>query len=198
MRISITTTVMWWLIVMSARGFFVVPSSPRCGSLRAEKEPSVAAKGAWFAAELLGKLKGSSGAEASREAPPKTVDEAIKRVEADYLKEPPYFLSGGFDSALYAEDCEFADPFVSFKGRRRFEDNLANLAGGFITEASAKPLGDPVVTSDSYKQRFAVKLKLALPWRPLLAWPWGVEHVFGERDGNVVVVRHLESWDVSV
>ena len=33
---------------------------------------------------------------------------------------------------------------------------------------------------------------------PVLAWPWGVEHVLEERDdGTVVVVRHLESWDVS-
>ena len=42
-----------------------------------------------------------------------------------------------------------------------------------------------------------VKLRLALPWSPVLAWPWGVEHVLEERNGNVVVVRHLESWDVS-
>ena len=43
-----------------------------------------------------------------------------------------------------------------------------------------------------------VKLRLALPWSPVLAWPWGVEHVLEERgDGTVVVVRHLESWDVS-
>ena len=50
----------------------------------------------------------------------------------------------------------------------------------------------------SYKTKLMVKLRLALPWSPVLAWPWGVEHVLEERDdGTVVVVRHLESWDVS-
>ena len=49
----------------------------------------------------------------------------------------------------------------------------------------------------SYKTKLMVKLRLALPWSPVLAWPWGVEHVLEERNGNVVVVRHLESWDVS-
>ena len=45
-----------------------------------------------------------------------------------------------------------------------------------------------------YKTKLLVKLRLALPWQPVLAWPWGVEHVFEERaDGSVVVTRHLES-----
>ena len=95
------------------------------------------------------------------------------------------------------EDCEFADPFVSFNGRKRFEDNLANLAGGFITEYSARPLSSKL-EGLSYKTKLMVKLRLALPWSPVLAWPWGVEHVLEERDdGTVVVVRHLESRDVS-
>jgi glutaredoxin 3 len=95
------------------------------------------------------------------------------------------------------EDCEFADPFVSFNGRKRFEDNLANLAGGFITESSVRPISS-ALEGLSYKTKLMVKLRLALPWSPVLAWPWGVEHVLEERDdGTVVVTRHLESWDVS-
>ena len=95
------------------------------------------------------------------------------------------------------EDCEFADPFVSFNGRQRFIDNLANLAGGFITDSSVRPISSSL-EGLSYKTKLMVKLQLALPWSPVLAWPWGVEHVLEERDdGTVVVVRHLESWDVS-
>ena len=100
------------------------------------------------------------------------------------------------DSALYADDCEFADPFVSFKGRARFEENLANLGGGFISDASIRTLSTER-TASSYTTKLMVKLRLALPWQPVLAWPWGVEHVLDVRDGEVVVVRHLESWDVS-
>jgi hypothetical protein len=42
--------------------------------------------------------------------------------------------------ALYAEDCEFADPFASFRGKARFKGNLENLAGGFIAENDVKLL----------------------------------------------------------
>lgn len=38
---------------------------------------------------------------------------------------------------LYTEDCEFADPFVSFKGRRRFKQNVSNL-GSFMEEVNLK------------------------------------------------------------
>lgn len=31
--------------------------------------------------------------------------------------------------AGYAPDCEFADPFVSFKGIDRFKANVSNLGG---------------------------------------------------------------------
>ena len=58
------------------------------------------------------------------------------------------------------EDCEFADPFVSFKGRQRFEDNLANLAGGFITDYTARPLASSL-EGLSYKTKLMVKLRLA-------------------------------------
>ena len=79
------------------------------------------------------------------------------------------------------EDCEFADPFVSFNGRQRFIDNLANLAGGFITDSSVRPISSSL-EGLSYKTKLMVKLQLALPWSPVLAWPWGVEHVLEERD----------------
>ncbi|KAJ8604696.1 hypothetical protein CTAYLR_006558 [Chrysophaeum taylorii] len=162
-----------------------------------KKEVSVGAKAAWFGAELFGRIAGGGPAETtSPSPPPQSVAEAIERVRADHAKSPPYFLSGKFDRSLYAEDCEFSDPFVSFRGRQRFETNLANL-GGFITEASAKPLGE-TVTETSYKAKFAVRLRLALPWRPVLAWPWGVEHTFESTNNGVVVARHIESWDVSV
>ena len=46
--------------------------------------------------------------------------------------------------ALYAEDCEFADPFASFRGRARFKANLANLAGGFISDSEVRLL-EPLV-----------------------------------------------------
>ena len=37
--------------------------------------------------------------------------------------------------------------------------------------------------------------QLGLPWKPVLAWPWGVTHVFDPSTNQVV--RHVEAWDVS-
>jgi len=164
---------------------------------------SLGVKGAWFAAEIVGKAKAALSpdavAPAPASAPPRSVNEAVRRIKADYEGSAgPYFLTGLMDSGCYDEECEFADPFVSFKGRTRFEENLANLAGGFITDASVRTLEEGLAGPLSYKTKLLVKLRLALPWQPVLAWPWGVEHVFEERgDGSVVVTRHLESWDVS-
>ena len=137
-------------------------------------------------------------------AAPGSLEEAIERLRADYegtAEDPrPYFLTGAMDEELYDEDCEFADPFVSFRGRQRFVDNLANLAGGFITESSTRVIETQVDRGDgggpaSYSTKLLVKLRLGLPWSPVLAWPWGVRHEFDSATG--LIVRHVESWDVS-
>merc|ERR1719247_3208892 len=191
------------LIIASVLAFAPTPS-PRHSHklvLRAEDEPNAVTKGAWFAAELAGKAKAALSGAPERgptTEPPRSVSEAVDRIKLDYEgPEGPYFLTGRMDAGVYDEDCEFADPFVSFNGRARFEENLANLAGGFITDSSVRPISSSL-EGLSYKTKLMVKLRLALPWSPVLAWPWGVEHVLEEQsDGTVVVVRHLESWDVS-
>ena len=39
-----------------------------------------------------------------------------------------------------------------------------------------------------------VKLELNLPWKPVLAWPWGVRY---DVDPNTfLVTSHVESWDI--
>ena len=68
--------------------------------LRAEDEPNLVTKGAWFAAELAGKAKAALGGSMERgpaTAPPRSVAEAVKRIEADYEGEP-YFLTGKMDA----------------------------------------------------------------------------------------------------
>ncbi|KAJ1622825.1 hypothetical protein T492DRAFT_618289 [Pavlovales sp. CCMP2436] len=166
-------------------------------------EASLASKGAWYATELFGAaaalVRGEPAIGSSAIAgPPRSLKEAIARLESDY--ERRYFLLGVMDEALYAEDCEFADAFVSFKGRERFVGNLANLAGGFISDSSVRTLSASLEPEGSYggpayTTRLLVKLQLALPWKPTLAWVWGVTHIFDER--TLLVTRHLERWEVS-
>jgi Uncharacterized conserved protein (DUF2358) len=119
--------------------------------------------------------------------PPKNMRETQERIRLD--NERLYFLSGMIDELIYNKECVFADPFVSFTGRDRFVKNLANL-GSFITEFSAKQL-EYTVTDSAVKTKFMVKLQLNLPWRPVLAWPWGVRCEI-EPNTNLIVL-HKES-----
>lgn len=43
------------------------------------------------------------------------------------------FFFSNMDVDLYEQDCEFADPFVSFRGTDRFKKNLENL-GPFMED----------------------------------------------------------------
>jgi hypothetical protein len=159
------------------------------------KEVDLLTKASWYGVEVFGKVFGSkrdsSTSAYSLEQPPSSVEETKARLQADNNRE--YFLSGEVDKCIYDDQCVFADPFVSFKGRDRFVENLANL-GSFITKYSAKPLSyyeedEAVVT------KFMVKLELNLPWKPVLAWPWGVRCVI-DRDTNLITL-HEESWDIA-
>ena len=89
------------LFLVTVVGAFVPTPAPRHKTvLRAGEEPNLATKGAWFAAELAGKAKATLGGAPERgpaTAPPRSVDEAVKRIEADYEGEP-YFLTGRMDA----------------------------------------------------------------------------------------------------
>jgi hypothetical protein len=39
-----------------------------------------------------------------------------------------------------------------------------------------------------------VKLELNLPWKPILAWPWGVKYTVDPQTFRIV--NHEESWDI--
>ena len=178
-------------------------------------EPDIITKASWYAVELLGKAfgGGSKGRREPEEArrktassvdltqPPKSLDETLIRLEMD--SERSYFVSGQVDELIYDEDCVFADPFVSFAGRQRFVDNLQNL-GSFITKYNVKVLTNPTVISQetatnsnviSVDTKYMVKLELNLPWKPILAWPWGVR--YDVDPSSFLVTTHRESWDVS-
>ena len=98
-------------------------------------------KAAWYGAEAFGKLFGRGNDRASAEQaeastsgrPAISWDELKAGIRADY--DDNYFVSGCADMSVYDPNCEFSDPFVSFKGVDRFKQNLANF--GNLTCASA-------------------------------------------------------------
>jgi hypothetical protein len=40
-----------------------------------------------------------------------------------------------------------------------------------------------------------VKLELNLPWKPVLAWPWGVKYYIDPK--TYLITSHQESWDIA-
>jgi len=83
----------------------------------------------WNAAETLGNARASlvgSEPEMPMGEAPISRDELVERLRADYDRN--YFLTGDVDVPLYTDDCEFADPFTSFRGRQRFVQNLKKLS----------------------------------------------------------------------
>ena len=90
-----------------------------------KEDKNLATKAAWYGVEVFGKVFGSNPKESTPQdysGPPSSLQETMERVKRDF--ENSYFLGGNMDEELYDPDCEFADPFVSFRGRDRFVDNL--------------------------------------------------------------------------
>lgn len=159
------------------------------------------AKASWYAVETFGKLfapksVGDKEAEVidniDMTKPPKSKKETLERIKLDNDRQ--YFLSGEVDAEIYDEDCVFSDPFVAFNGRDRFIENLQNL-GSFITKYDAKPLSYEIEDDGNVVQtKVMVKLELNLPWKPILAWPWGVRYEIDPETN--LVTDHKESWDI--
>ncbi len=87
-----------------------------------------------------------------------------------------------------------------FIGRERFVENLSNL-GSFITNYDAKMIKYEVIEEQGIKPtaevktKIMVKLELNLPWKPILAWPWGVTYTIDLYSFSIT--KHIESWDIT-
>jgi len=160
------------------------------------------AKASWYAVEAFGKIFApestndekdtKSGLKIDTTKTPSSLRETLERIKLD--NDRYYFLSGQVDSLSYDDNCIFADPFVSFSGTQRFVDNLQNL-GSFITNYDVKLLKYDVTGDQlTVQTKLMVKLELNLPWKPILAWPWGVEYKIDET--TYKITSHIESWDI--
>lgn len=174
-----------------------------------KQDMDIFTKSSWYAVEMFGKAFGSKTSDqetvtSTTEQPPKSLDETLRRIRED--NDRSYFLSGRIDAEIYDPNCVFADPFVSFEGRDRFIDNLQNL-GSFITKYDARVLPKykdslavvtPTTTTTTsnvvVETKLMVKLELNLPWKPVLAWPWGVAYTIDPE--TYLITEHVESWDI--
>jgi len=158
-------------------------------------------KAVWYGAETFGNLVGMSKQNKSggdKSSPDfghnskafLSRDEAIGMLREDY--DCNYFVSGKGDMSAYAPDCTFADPFVSFDGVKRFQNNVSNLGG--LMEDINLTITDWEESEDSLVTSWRFSCILDLPWKPKLAAAGGTTHVF-EKDSGLVV-KHIERWDI--
>lgn len=182
-------------IARTPRGVGVV----RAAANDEEKDASVGLKAAWYGAEALGKVVGKdAGGEDDDDGDETTegvvvvVDRAsaIASIREDYSQE--YFVTGKGKMRSYAKDCEFSDPFVSFKGLERFKQNVGNL-GGMMRDVDLK-ITSFEETEEGVATEWRFSCVLDLPWRPALAASGGTRHVIDEETNSVV--KHIERWDV--
>ena len=153
---------------------------------------------AWYASEAFGKVaavfKNPAGSQRETddvdEKALATRDEVLTALREDYGKS--YFVTGDMSMWIYDPDCEFADPFVSFKGRGRFKQNVSNL-GSFMEDVSLKVL-DWQESEGKVTTKWRFSCVLGLPWRPILAASGGTDHYFdastGETDDLSATVRN--------
>ncbi|KAL3701163.1 hypothetical protein R1sor_019185 [Riccia sorocarpa] len=116
---------------------------------------------------------------------------SVELIKKDYDRS--YFVTGNMATGIYEEDCEFADPFVSFKGLSRFKQNVGNL-GSFMEESTLK-LTDWQEYEDRIFARWRFNCVLSLPWKPILAATGSTEYFFSKESGKII--KHVESWDIS-
>lgn len=127
-------------------------------------------------------------------SPPDVLNGVIGDFENGYL------FSGAIDSQIYAEDCVFTDPTLSFQGLTTFETNIRNLK-----PVLEKLVGDTVVvlynatldqsTSKVYTQ-WRMSGMVRLPWRPKIELTGNTELTYDELNNNGRIVSYFERWDL--
>lgn len=177
----------------------------RVRAQRNEKKTRVNEQAAWIVTErlrnLIGRVMGSSSAHEIHELEKKkmTREEVVLAIRED-VQELTYFVTGDFSAPnIYSDDCEFIDDFASFRGFTRFRDNLRTLA--LLTEKYDVKILSLEASPDETRvlTRAFVRLNLSLPWKPVLAWVWTVEHTIArvdDDDTNYTIVKHAESWEI--
>ena len=146
------------------------------------------------------------GGNTQDEAPPRVraFDELTSEMVLDGLRrdfvENEYLWSGRITPELYAEDCVFTDPTLTFSGLSTFEANLANLdpyIERFVPPAGRECVLDSIeLTGDStVEARWRMVGDIAVPWRPRLDLRGCTRYTLGGDGGRIV--RYDESWAIT-
>jgi len=167
------------------------------------QESSTPIKAAWYASEafgwvarfLRGKREHLRAVPLSNYTPesPLPRSRAMELLREDY-DDHKYFVTGESSMEAYDAQCEFADPFVCFRGLDRFRANVSNL-GAFMEDVNLDTEFVDGPGLDAITARWRFRCVLGLPWRPSLSASGSTVHIFDPTTG--LIVRHIENWDIA-
>lgn len=138
-------------------------------------------------------LEGGEAAEVA----PGDVQGLMARLREDLQR--GYIITGVIDGSIYAEDCLFVDPTVSFRGLDKWKRNLQLLVP-FLRRPSFQliDLSDEGTNAEGLhvlRAQWRLSTHLSLPWQPLIDIVGQTSFTLNG-DGNKIQ-QHVETWNVT-
>ncbi|MCO5593113.1 hypothetical protein L7F22_047119 [Adiantum nelumboides] len=120
------------------------------------------------------------------------LQDVMDALKGDY--DQAYFLTGNLTRSLYADDCYFADPTISFTGRDLYERNLRLLIP-FLEEQSLTLFSINKEPGEGCKIRavWELRTRLRFPWRPVICITGSTIYTLNEQ---LKVASHVEVWNI--
>lgn len=165
--------------------------------------PKLVVKGLTFAvnsafALLPGGGSGRPAGHSQDSRPPISPEDLLEGLRSDY-EDRNYLFTGDVDPDLYAIDCVFTDPTISFQGLETFQKNLENLSPivDFFLQEGKTTLYS--IALDEPGRRVTARWRMLGTFRRFPAF-WGPEldvkgqTVFTFDDESGRVVDYRETW----
>jgi hypothetical protein len=121
--------------------------------------------------------------------------ELLQGIKEDFAN--GYFWTGKINPNLYADDCRYTDPTISFTGLATFQRNIAS-----ITPLVDRFVGSNIVvlydcSIDKVNREVRASWRMAgcikLPWKPRIDITGSTIYRYSPSDGRII--EYYESWD---
>ena len=134
--------------------------------------------------------------------PPQDIADILEMLRLDFTGRA-YFVTGVISQNMYAPDCLFVDPTISFSGTELYKQNLS-LVVSFLTSPSIELLSLKIVRSgDSEKSingiiraEWILRTGIRLPWSPFVELKGTTEYEIAPTLPPLII-RHEEMWGIS-